>query len=317
ATAAPPGDGSGECSDPATLNGTVFDEQRVIRAPEVWTLAGSPYRGLDVHVTDTASVQIEPGVKVCLRSLTITGGQLLAVGTADKPIRFTGDPTFGLQLVFAGESRASELRHVDAVGISGVLAQFHPLLVEDARWQAHQSGDPSRDFHCTLFRPGPTSMIQVRRTVFEGFGRLLGNVQGCPAVELRATPGASTTPTAVPSVFEAAVRHSFGTGVEVWGGGPGGWQLQGCEVSGSSGDGIQIRRESGGQVPTPGVETLHGCALFGNGGLGVNNLQPGAFTVDARGNWWGDPAGAGGPAGDGVSAGVDASAPLAAAPVPN
>ncbi|MEY2686395.1 MAG: hypothetical protein RL375_593, partial [Pseudomonadota bacterium] len=40
ATAAPPGDGSGECSDPATLNGTVFDEQRVIRAPEVWTLAG-------------------------------------------------------------------------------------------------------------------------------------------------------------------------------------------------------------------------------------------------------------------------------------
>jgi hypothetical protein len=220
-------------------------------------------------------------------------------------------------MFFAGEGRTSELRHVDGVGMRGVLAQFHPLRIEDARWQAHDTGDPATNFNCNLFVPGPTSMIQVHRTVFEGFGRLLGNVVGCPAVELRATPGASITPTAVPSVFEATVRHSVGTGVEVWGGGPGGWQLQGCEVSGSSGDGIQILRESGSLGPTPGIETLHGCAVFGNAGLGVNNLQPASFTVDARGNWWGDPAGAGGPTGDGVSAGVDASAPLGAPPAPN
>lgn len=34
-------------------------------------------------------------------------------------------------------------------------------------------------------------------------------------------------------------------------------------------------------------------------GIEVNNLS--SFTVDAAGNWWGDPAGPGGPAGDDVA----------------
>ncbi len=54
---------------------------------------------------------------------------------------------------------------------------------------------------------------------------------------------------------------------------------------------------------------LEGCNLSGNGGLGVQN--GGTPDVDARGDWWGDPAGPGGPAGYGASANVDSSNPLA------
>ena len=47
---------------------------------------------------------------------------------------------------------------------------------------------------------------------------------------------------------------------------------------------------------------ITGCNLVNNAGFGVNNLS--AFTVDAAGNWWGDPAGPDGPDGDGVSGDV-------------
>lgn len=50
---------------------------------------------------------------------------------------------------------------------------------------------------------------------------------------------------------------------------------------------------------------IHDCALESNGGPGVRNL--GADIVDARFNWWGDPAGPLGPAGDGVEGDVDFS----------
>jgi hypothetical protein len=165
-----------------------------------------------------------------------------------------------------------------------------------------------------VFVAHATTQVLLRRTVFDGFGVPSGTLTECPAVQLRATPDLA----GAVSSFEARVHNAVRMGVMVFGGGPGGWQLQGCEVSGSGADGIVVYRSDDLQnALEPGLESIHGCALFGNVGKGVNNLMFGAFTVDARGNWWGDPAGANGPAGDGVSAGVDASAPLAAAPGPN
>jgi hypothetical protein len=55
------------------------------------------------------------------------------------------------------------------------------------------------------------------------------------------------------------------------------------------------------------LAALADCNLERNAGFAINNLAP--FTVDARGNWWGDPAG---PAGDGVSGNVDTGNPLPA-----
>jgi hypothetical protein len=79
-----------------------------------------------------------------------------------------------------------------------------------------------------------------------------------------------------------------------------------CEITDNQRDGIRV-------LSGAGVE-IHGCRIERNGGLGVNNL--GTAMVDARRNWWGDPAGPNGPAGDGVSANVDFSDFLAQAPAP-
>lgn len=70
-----------------------------------------------------------------------------------------------------------------------------------------------------------------------------------------------------------------------------------CDVTDNVGDGIRILSGSGIQI--------HDCNLERNTGAGVNNQ--GTFLVDARRNWWGDPAGALGPNGDGVMGVVDHS----------
>ena len=68
-------------------------------------------------------------------------------------------------------------------------------------------------------------------------------------------------------------------------------------------DGIQISPEVAGSVE------IHETNLVNNE-FGVRNFA--LFRVDARRNWWGDPAGPDGPAGDGVSGNVDASEHLTA-----
>ena len=83
-----------------------------------------------------------------------------------------------------------------------------------------------------------------------------------------------------------------------------GVQVLRCDVTDNGGDGIHVTSEV-----SEGVE-IHDCNLARNGGFGVNNLA--AFTVDARRNWWGDPAGPSGSSGDGVSGNVDTSDPLPA-----
>jgi hypothetical protein len=75
--------------------------------------------------------------------------------------------------------------------------------------------------------------------------------------------------------------------------------IQFCDIIGTRGDGLR--------VASTGVVQINDCNIRNNAGRGVNNTA--ASTVNARRNWWGDPAGPLGPAGDGISGNVDASEP--------
>jgi hypothetical protein len=78
-----------------------------------------------------------------------------------------------------------------------------------------------------------------------------------------------------------------------------------CDVSHSPGDGIVADSADG--------VVVWDCDIQDNAGVGLRNTA--ADTVDARHNWWGDPAGPFGPAGDGVAGPVDFE-PFRTAPVP-
>ena len=72
--------------------------------------------------------------------------------------------------------------------------------------------------------------------------------------------------------------------------------LAGCDIRGAPADAVLVSAAADEDT------SITGCNLVDNAGFGVNNLS--AFTVDAAGNWWGDPAGPDGPDGDGVSGDV-------------
>jgi hypothetical protein len=91
------------------------------------------------------------------------------------------------------------------------------------------------------------------------------------------------------------------------------WSLQSCDITQNGGDGVVFENTAAILGTNPGA-TVVGCSITNNTGLGLNNKRAASYTVNARGNWWGDAAGPAGPKGDGVSPGVDIAAPLAAPP---
>ena len=103
------------------------------------------------------------------------------------------------------------------------------------------------------------------------------------------------------SVLDTEVSGSSTNGLQVWGDTA---RIIGATIRGNDGHGLVV----GGGAGT----RIHGSALQANGGRGVVNQT--AKGVDARGNWWGDPAGPDGPEGDGVEGIVDAGTPLAKPP---
>jgi hypothetical protein len=70
--------------------------------------------------------------------------------------------------------------------------------------------------------------------------------------------------------------------------------IDGCEVTGSNRAGIRVLSGEGIRI--------NNCNIHGHQGVGLDNLS--AAPVDARNNWWGDPAGPHGPEGSGVSGNV-------------
>lgn len=82
-------------------------------------------------------------------------------------------------------------------------------------------------------------------------------------------------------------------------------ELTTCTVSGHEGAGVRVTGGTGLRI--------RDCNLVENAAPGVLNET--TALVDARGNWWGDPAGPDGPDGDGVQGPVDHAEPLGA-PVP-
>ncbi len=70
--------------------------------------------------------------------------------------------------------------------------------------------------------------------------------------------------------------------------------LSDCTIRRSASNGIVVKHAGA---------RITGCNLENNRGDGVRNQS--ADSVDARGSWWGDPAGPLGPSGDGVTAGVN------------
>jgi hypothetical protein len=104
-----------------------------------------------------------------------------------------------------------------------------------------------------------------------------------------------------PIMVEATVRDfASGEGIFINGSGV---TLIRCEVTGCSTDGVL----SAGDATAISITSSN---FSGNSGVGVRNGDLG--SLDATGNWWGDPGGPNGPNGDGVAGNVDFSGALAA-----
>jgi hypothetical protein len=98
------------------------------------------------------------------------------------------------------------------------------------------------------------------------------------------------------------VRNALGHGIRI---AAPGTTLSRCRINGSAGDGVVVDSAMNVRVSD--------CGFEDNGGVGMRNLD--GATVDARFNWWGDPAGPTGPAGDGVAGSIRFE-PFRLVPVP-
>lgn len=156
----------------------------------------------------------------------------------------------------------------------------------------------SPDFECDF----PTRLTNARLedVHLSGYGRSMV-LQDITARNSVVEVGAGSTLTH--AVFEDAPRFGLEVGSDVL--------VSDCAIRRSGKAGIVVRQativERSGKWDWEGSTgvTIHDCALEDNGGPGVRNLAD--DEVDARFNWWGDPAGPLGPAGDGVEGAVDFS----------
>jgi hypothetical protein len=296
--------GCAACADPGTgpltgpndvcaASGT--DHTGAITASETWHRGDGPHHvtgALTVGDDPDATLTIEAGTRVCFApgaSITMVGsavprpgggfepargGALVALGAEDATITFTAaDPTArwgGITISqLAGGSLLSHA--VVEYATTGVVAE------------------------------GP---IDIENTVIRqitGIGVVYGyyNVEGRIAdtvVDSAGLDGSHALYMEGGTLERTVIRGSGGAGLVV-AARYARVRVSGCGVYGNKGDGILVTFRTESTVP------INDCNLEGNGGPGVRNDSE--IEVDARRNWWGDPAGPHGPAGDGVAGPVD------------
>jgi hypothetical protein len=309
ASALPPNPG-GSCTELINTSGTNFVDDRRISGTQTWTLSGSPYRGKKVEFTG-ARLTIEPGVQVCLQSLVMTSGTLRAEGLATKPVLMTGPEPVGLDVSLSGGQPSGSnldddlIQHVRITGLSGLRTSSFGLRIEDSTLTALTSTPNGAFCRSVSLGQSPSlpgqSTTRVQRSTFEGLG---GSSTDCSAVSLTSAYVPSAQTGNLPA-FSGRVLRSRGIGLQLTPlSGP--WTLNQCEITGSGSHGVL--------AATEGL-TASNCSFFGNLGNAIENPKPAAYTVNAKGNWWGDPSGPNGAFGNRVSAGVDASLPQATPPL--
>jgi hypothetical protein len=297
-----------------------------VSGDETWSKAGSPYRTGEVTIPNGALLTIEPGVAVCVSRINIAeSGRIVAAGTAAEKIHFglRDRSTLWEGMVFQPPSNAisgsSMFQHAVIENPSGIDASSHPVIVEDTLIRRDSAlisalltvQGASGAGWCGTFairQHGISGIAPSRmaRTVIDGLGGPPGAWDygpGCPALQIQVS---DETPSLVVS---ARVINSIGPGVgiTVRGAAKGVSQtlLTDCEISGSAEIGLLVAAEPA----ADSLPRMTSCNVFGNAHEGVSNYPQTNMQFDARGNWWGDPAG---PQGDGVFGSVDASSPLAA-----
>jgi hypothetical protein len=233
------------------------------------------------------TLTVEPGATLVLdRVHLVVSGKALVRGTTDMPIRISnpyypqqgagGARDYGIRLRGSGESEFSNV----------VLAKVFLTAIEQ---HAAKLSRIRSDHWINLAASGSDAAdVEINDVAGDGL------YTGTTAALRLAAPGIAAT--------RVIVRRSTGTvglnsepllAVDMTASDV---TLTSCEISDNGSVGVRV---NGNNVH------INECNIERNGDVGVSNT--GSPRVDARRNWWGDPAGPLGPNGDGVSGDVDYS----------
>jgi hypothetical protein len=246
---------------------------------DVVVRAGTPWRAPDgLSLAGSGSLHLEPGAVLVVHPGTFglsLGVPLVARGTADAPVTLIATGS-------APDSRRAFL--------GGPTAS--PNVIEHATIQGMILSSDSAALHVDASRFVDGGGLELRVPDSHVRTTTFDDAADSAAIVLAASDV---------TVHDVVIRSALGHGIRVDSAGA---AVSDCGVTGSAGDGILVRTATG--------VTIHDCDLEANGGGGVRNVD--SATLDARFNWWGDPAGPTGPTGDGVAGPVQ-FVPFRLAPV--
>ncbi|HYR11096.1 MAG TPA: right-handed parallel beta-helix repeat-containing protein [Longimicrobium sp.] len=271
----------GNARDTVLMRGGTLRTTLLVRSGLPWHVTGS----IDVLVTGAlrgeagSRLVMDPGTGIQADS----GGRVLMRGSPTNPVVLTAeDPSLGWAGITVDGTPNESISYITntrvehvAYGDTALVALgSHSIIVDSAVFRRNGRA-------ISIFSAGSRLSRTRVDTTLSSAG---------PAVELGANTILESTLIRGSSKHGLLLRSSA-------------VQVLSCEVRGSVNHGIYA----------DGSPPVHNCNLVGNGGVGLNNPDPGV-TVNATGNWWGDAGGPTAPAGDGVGGPVTYS-PWLTAPV--